>query len=65
MSYDFEDDFVIDDQELYELDVEMFDETDDDDYYDDSLDGDFDTGMASAGWGTDEDYGFFDDRSDY
>ena len=25
--------------------------------YDDSMDGDFDSGMASAGFGTDEDYG--------
>lgn len=25
--------------------------------YDDSMDGDFDSAMASAGWGTDEDYG--------
>ena len=28
------------------------------DYYDDSMDGDFDSGMASAGFGTDEDYGY-------
>ena len=27
------------------------------DDYDDSMDGDHDTAMASAGWGTDEDYG--------
>lgn len=27
--------------------------------YDDSMDGDFDTAMASAGFGTDEDYGSF------
>jgi orotate phosphoribosyltransferase-like protein len=26
--------------------------------YDESMDGDFDTAMASAGFGTDEDYGF-------
>ena len=25
--------------------------------YDDSMDGDFDSAMTSAGWGTDEDYG--------
>lgn len=39
-------------------------EYDDDDYgyaddYDDSMDGDFDSGMASAGFGTDEDYGYY------
>ena len=27
--------------------------------YDDSMDGDFDSAMASAGFGTDEDYGYF------
>jgi len=30
--------------------------------YDDSMDGDFDSAMASAGWGTDEDYGGCDER---
>jgi hypothetical protein len=38
------------------------DNWDTDDYEDDvdeSMDGDWDTGMASAGFGTDEDYGFF------
>jgi hypothetical protein len=34
----------------------------DDDYYDDSMDGDHDSSMASAGWGTDEDYGYFGDE---
>lgn len=29
--------------------------------YDDSMDGDFDSGMASAGYGTDEDYGYYGD----
>jgi hypothetical protein len=31
------------------------------DRFDDSMDGDFDTAMASAGYGTDEDYGCYDD----
>lgn len=30
-----------------------------DDYYDDSMDGDHDSAMESAGWGVDEDYGYF------
>lgn len=30
---------------------------DDDDY--DDMDGDWDSGMTSAGWGMDEDYGYF------
>jgi hypothetical protein len=34
------------------------DDTDYDDY-DDSMDGDFDSAMASAGFGTDEDYGCY------
>ena len=28
-------------------------------YYDESMDGDFDSAMASAGYGTDEDYGYY------
>ena len=32
------------------------------DDYDDSMDGDHDSAMASAGWGTDKDYGGGDDR---
>ena len=31
----------------------------DDSTYDESMDGDFDSAMASAGFGTDEDYGYF------
>jgi len=31
----------------------------DPDFMDDSMDGDFDSAMASAGHGTDEDYGYF------
>ena len=30
-----------------------------DDYYDDSMDGDFDSAMRDAGFGTDEDYGYY------
>ena len=29
------------------------------DYYDDSMDGDFDSAMRDAGFGTDEDYGYY------
>ena len=31
---------------------------------DESMDGDFDSGMASAGFGTDEDYGFYGEQED-
>jgi len=30
-----------------------------DDSYDDSMDGDFDSAMRDAGFGTDEDYGYY------
>jgi hypothetical protein len=32
------------------------------DTYDESMDGDFDSAMASAGLGTDEDYGYYGDE---
>lgn len=31
------------------------------DEYNDDMDGDFNSAMTSAGWGTDEDYGFYGD----
>lgn len=39
----------------------------DEDYDDepDNLDGDWDSGMASAGWGTDEDYGDYGSSEDW
>ena len=39
------------------VDTDDFLETDAD--YDESMDGDFDSAMASAGFGTDEDYGYY------
>ena len=41
---------------VYELAKTMQDSSNFD--YDDSMDGDHDSAMASAGWGTDEDYGY-------
>ena len=38
---------------------------DDEDDYDDSMDGDHDSAMESAGWGTDEDYGYYGEDNDY
>ncbi len=32
---------------------------------DDSMDGDHESALASAGWGTDEDYGYFGEDVDY
>lgn len=33
--------------------------SEDEEYYRDDMDGDFDSAMASAGYGTDEDYGYY------
>jgi hypothetical protein len=33
--------------------------------YDDSMDGDHESGLASAGWGTDEDYGYYGGNDEY
>lgn len=41
----------------------QFDDVDDE-WYDDSMDGDHDSAMTSAGWGTDEDYGYYGDDID-
>ena len=38
---------------------EMIEDFHEDDYYDDSMDGDFDTAMRDAGFGTDEDYDYY------
>lgn len=37
---------------------------DHDDFFDESMDGDHDSAMTSAGWGTDEDYGHYGDDID-
>jgi hypothetical protein len=49
--YDYSDDFYGDEPEM--------DDNDFYDDYDDSMDGDHDSAMESAGWGTDEDYGYY------
>ena len=61
--YDYHDDFYEGCDDL-ETDEDTTDETWTDDY-DDSMDGDHESGLASAGWGTDEDYGFYGDNTDY
>ena len=40
-------------------------ENDSDDSFDDSMDGDAESALASAGWGTDEDYGSYGDYEDF
>ena len=50
-------DNVVSGQACIECEHVFVENTPDDDYMDDSMDGDFDSGMTSAGFGTDEDYG--------
>jgi hypothetical protein len=48
--------------EVEDVDYDFTDEGEDEDLndsYDDSMDGDFDSAMRDAGFGTDEDYGFY------
>ena len=55
-------DYYIEENDAYEDE----DENEDVDGFDDSLDGDHESGLASCGWGTDEDYGYYgDDREDF
>jgi hypothetical protein len=63
-NYDDHNDFWgLPENELDEIRDQMDDDEgyddDYDDHYDDSMDGDHDSAMESAGWGTDEDYGYF------
>lgn len=58
---------AIEDGELPEDDYDE-DEDDEDTYeedMDESMDGDFDSGMRDAGHGTDEDYGYYGGGEDY
>jgi hypothetical protein len=62
MNYDDHNDFYEGCDDL-ETDEDTTDETWTDDY-DDSMDGDHESGLASAGWGTDEDYGYYGDDTE-
>ena len=44
---------------LLEEEIDLEEEIGEIDDIDESMDGDFDSGMTSAGFGTDEDYGFY------
>ena len=60
----YEDDMNYDDYNDFN---EMIEDGADDFWYDDgddSMDGDHDSAMESAGWGTDEDYGYYGDDID-
>ena len=56
----YEDDMNYDDHD------DFYGESLDYDDYNDDMDGDHDSAMTSCGWGTDEDYGYYDDgREDF
>lgn len=52
----YEDDMNYDDHD------DFYGESMDYDDYNDDMDGDHDSAMTSCGWGTDEDYGYYDDN---
>ena len=54
--------FLADISRYYGDDYYIVDEDDD---YNDEMDGDHASALASCGWGTDEDYGCFDDGGDF
>jgi hypothetical protein len=67
-NYDDHDDFYqeCEDYNDYYIEENNADEDEDVDSFDDSMDGDHESGLASCGWGTDEDYGYYgDDREDF
>ena len=65
MNYDDYNDFYeeCEDYNDYYIEENEVDDEDVDDF-DDSMDGDHESGLASAGWGTDEDYGHYGDDID-
>lgn len=54
---------MTDDELIVELEERELNVVDRD--YDDSMDGDLESGLASAGWGTDEDYNGYDYGDEY
>lgn len=67
-NYDDYNDFYqeCEDYNDYYIEENDADEDEDVDRFDDSMDGDHESGLASCGWGTDEDYGCYgDDREDF
>ena len=65
MSYEYDDL-----EDFYSVDSDPngdgdYDPSYDDDSFDDSMDGDAESALASAGWGTDEDYGCYGEDLDY
>ena len=63
VNYDDHNDFYQECEDYNDYYIE--ENTVDDDSYDDSMDGDHESALASAGWGTDEDYGYYGEDVDY
>ena len=63
--YDYEDFDMDRDYDWDDIDIENVRDDHWGDDYDESMDGDHDSAMTSAGWGTDEDYGHYDDYEDF
>lgn len=68
--YDNQEDFDMDIDSNYDDHDDFYDEDnsgeiDWENDYDDSMDGDHDSAMESAGWGLDEQYGLYENDSDY
>jgi hypothetical protein len=60
---DYDDDFYSNtenDPDFYDT-VDDYELLDNEEEYDDSMDGDTDSALGSCGWGTDEYYGYFGD----
>jgi hypothetical protein len=58
MSYEYDD---LEDFYGECMDTDLSDYEVENDSFDDSMDGDAESALASAGWGTDEDYGYYGD----
>ena len=59
MSYEYDD---VEDFYGECMDTDLSDYEVENDSFDDSMDGDAESALASAGWGTDEDYGYYGDN---
>lgn len=62
-NYDDHDDFYQECEDYNDYYIEE-NEVEDDDDYDDSMDGDHESGLSSAGWGLDESYGGYENDID-
>jgi hypothetical protein len=58
----FDPDNALEDDMNYDDHNDFYEDADDS--YDDSMDGDHESALSSAGWGTDEDYGHYGDDID-